>query len=145
MDVGMAAPNAQPSPFAVPIPQHPMGYASPGHSQQGPYSHVMSYGPLTYHPALLMQYRYASSMGGHPHYGHPDASWTPTPFPVPVPYTDTTPPVGSPVNHGRSTEGEGRVNTGSRIRHTDRLRNDALRSRQRRSSPTPEPLEVKNA
>src|ERR1700676_2220743 len=47
--------------------------------------------------------------------------------------------------HGRLTEGEGRVNTGSCVQHTDRLRNDALRSRQRRSSPTPEPLEVENA
>jgi len=74
MDVGMAAPNVQPSPFAVPIPLHPLGYASPGHSQQGPYSQVMSYGPTAYHPALPMQYGYASSMGGHPQYGHPDAS-----------------------------------------------------------------------
>ena len=115
MDVGMAAPNAQPSTFAVPIPQHPLGYASPGHSQQGPYSHMMSYGPPAYHSALPMQYGYASSMGGHPHYGQPAASWTPTPIPVPVPYTDTTPPVGSPVDHGRSTEGEGRVNTSSRV------------------------------
>src|ERR1700692_4317429 len=85
----------------------------------------MLYGPPAYHPALPMQYGYASSMGGHSHYGQPDMSWTPTPIPVPMPSTDTTPPVGSPVNHGRSTEGEGRVNTGSCVRNTERLRSDA--------------------
>jgi hypothetical protein len=55
-------------------------------------------------------------MGGHSHYPQPNMSWAPqAPIPVPVPYTDTTPPVGSPVDHGQSTEGEGRVNTGSCI------------------------------
>jgi hypothetical protein len=85
-------------------------------------------------------------MGGHPHYGQPDASWAPLPpILVPMPYTDTMPPVGPPVNHGQLTEGEGRVNTGSRVRNTERLRNDTLRLRQHHSSPIPEPLEVKNA
>jgi hypothetical protein len=108
--------------------------------------HVMPYGPPQYHTALPVQYGYMTSMGGPPQHPQPNTSWFPTaPAPVPVPYTDTSPPMGSPVDPEQSTEGEGRVNTYSHGRNHETLRNDALHSQRQRPSPTPDPLEVENA
>jgi hypothetical protein len=58
--------------------------------------------------------------------------------------------MGSLVDPGRSTEGEGHVDTYSVdtyscSRHHETLRNDALHSRRQRPSPTPDPLKVENA
>jgi hypothetical protein len=93
-----------------------------------------------------MQYGYMTSMGGPPQCPQPDTSWfAAAPAPVPVPYMDTSPPVGSPVDLGRSMEGEGRMDTYSHSRHHVPLRDDALHLRRRRPSPTPDPLEIENA
>jgi len=132
-DEGMAAHNVQPSSFAQTVTQQPLGYSPAGqsqHVQPGPYVHVMLYGPPQYHTALPMQYGYMTSMGGPPQHPQPDASWfTAAPAPVPVPSTDTSPPVGSPVDLGQSTEGEGRMDTYSCGRHHVSLRDDVLHSR----------------
>ena len=129
-DVGMAAHNVQPSSFAQTVTQQPLGYSPTGqshHVQHSPYMHVMPYGPPQYHTALPVQYGYMTSMGGPPQHPQPDVSWFAAALaPVPVPYTDTLPPMGSPLDPGRSTEGEGRMDTYSRGRHHETLRNDAL-------------------
>jgi len=132
-DEGMAAHNVQPSSFVQMVTQQPLGYSPAGqsqHIQPGPYAHVMPYRPPQYHTALPVQYGYMTSMGGPPQRPQPDTSWfAAAPAPVPMPYTDTSPPVGSPVDPGRSTEGEGCMDTYSHGQHHVTLRNDALHLR----------------
>jgi hypothetical protein len=146
VDVGMAAHNMQPSSFALLVTQQQLGYSPSGqgqHVQHGPYAHIMPYRSPQYHTALLVQYGYMTSMGGPPQRPQPDTSWFPTaPVPVPVPYTASH---GPPVDLEQSTEGEGHMNTYSRGRNNETVRNDVLHSQRRCPSPTPDPLKVKNA